>query len=396
MAGALARVKVLLFANTEWYLYNFRLALAHALREAGAEVVLISPAGPYGARLKEEGFRWIPLPMDRRSLNPLRELRLLLYLVRLYRRERPDLVHHFTIKCVVYGTLAARLARIRRRVNAAAGMGYVFTSDDRRARLLKPLVDGLMRMTLGGEGTRLIVQNSDDFDAFAKSGLIDASRIRLIRGSGVNTEYFRPPAVSPTGPSPLRVLFAARLLWDKGIREYVEAARQLKAEGLILEFLLAGSPDPGNPAAVSEEAVRGWSDAGLVIPLGHVEDMPNLLHRVDAVVLPSYREGAPKSLIEAASCGLPIITTDAPGCREIVEHGVNGLLVPVRDAAALADAIRFLVENPVERVRMGMAGRKKVLQEFDEKTVLASTIKVYRELLPDELQLDEQLSRVKS
>jgi glycosyltransferase involved in cell wall biosynthesis len=176
------------------------------------------------------------------------------------------------------------------------------------------------------------------------------------------------------------LLFAARLLWDKGIQQYVDAARMLRSAGLHIEFLVAGSPDPGNPASVPAQTVQEWRDEGLITPLGHVEDMVHWLHRVDVAVLPSYREGLPKSLIEAAACGLPIITTDAPGCREIVEHGVNGLLVPCRDAQALADAIRFMVEHPDERARMGAAGREKVLREFDESIFLARTLDVYREL----------------
>jgi len=385
-------MKILLFANTDWYLYNFRLPLARALREAGAEVVLISPHGAYGARLEAEGFRWIPLPMQRRSLNPLRELRFLLHLGRLYRRERPDAVHHFTIKCVVYGFVAARVAGIRRRINAVAGMGYVFTSHDWRARLLRPFVRALMKMALSGKHTRLILQNADDCAAFEQYSLVDAERVRLIRGSGVDTERFRPRAHSCAEQQPFRVMFAARLLWDKGVREYVEAARQLKAAGLTIEFLLAGSPDPGNPAAVPVDTVRAWNDAGLITALAHVDDMPHWLHQVDLAVLPSYREGMPRSLIEAAACGLPIVTTDAPGCREIVQQGVNGMLVPCRDAKALADAIRFMHDHPAERARMGAAGRERVLREFDEKIVLAKTLDVYRELMPGEFPLSEDAS----
>lgn len=382
MERALASMKILLFANTEWYLYNFRLALARALRAAGADVVLVSPDGPYGPRLEAEGFRWIPVPMERRSLNPLREIGVLAHLVQLYRHERPDFVHHFTIKCVVYGSFAARMAGIGRRINAVAGMGHVFSSGGRRSALLRPFVRQLMRLALSGKETRLILQNSDDCAVFRQARLIDDERVHLIRGSGVNTERFVPSPERRSG-RPFRVLFAARLLWDKGVAEYVEAARLLKGEGLDIEFVLAGSPDPGNPAAVPEEVVKSWGDAGLVTAIGHVDDMVPWLHRSDAAVLPSsYGEGVPKSLIEAAACGLPIVTTDAPGCREIVRHGENGLLVRPADARAVADSIRLLYESTEERRRMGAAGRQKVLKEFDEKLVLAQTLNVYRELAP--------------
>ena len=181
---------------------------------------------------------------------------------------------------------------------------------------------------------------------------------------------------------PLRVLLAARLLWDKGLAEYVEAARRLRGEGRAIEFLLAGDPDPGNPAAVPESTVRGWADEGVLQWLGHVDDMAGLFASVDVVVLPSYREGLPKGLIEAAACALPLVTTDVPGCREVVSDGVDGLLVPVRDAAALAAAIARLHDDPELAARLGKAARAKALAEFDEQIVIARTLAVYRELLP--------------
>ncbi len=377
-------MKVLLFANTEWYLYNFRLALARALRATGAEVVLISPAGPYGARLQDEGFRWIALPMDRRSLNPIREFLFLLYLAKLYRRERPDIVHHFTIKCVIYGSLAARLAGIRTRINAVAGMGYVFVSNELRARLLRPFVHVLMRVALSGKDSRLILQNSNDLAVFERAGLIDAKRLCLIPGSGVDTNRFRPLDMPIALHRRFRIFFSARLLWDKGVQELVDAAEHLKAAGFQMDFLLAGAPDPGNPGTVSESIVRVWNDAGVVRCLGHVDDVLYWLHQVDIAVLPSnYGEGVPRSLIEAAACGLPIITTDTPGCRDIVKHGLNGLLVPCRDPIALASAIRFMFENPNERSRMGLAGRARVIEEFSERIVLTKTMDIYKEVMPE-------------
>lgn len=379
-------MKILLFANTEWYLYNFRLALARALRAAGAEVVLISPSGPYGARLQAEGFRWIALPMERRSLNPFRELLFLLHLVRLYRHEKPDVVHHFTIKCVIYGSLAARLAGIQRRINAVAGMGYVFISEELRAQLLRPFVRGLMKLALGGKQSRLVLQNADDLEMLEQVDLVDADRTVLIPGSGVNTNRFRPADVAVPWPRAFRVFFAARLLWDKGIQELVDATRLLKAEGVAIECLVAGESDPGNPAAVPQETVQRWRDEGIVTVLGHVDDMVEWLHQVDVAVLPSYREGMPKSLLEAAACGLPIVTTDAPGCRQIVKDGVNGLLVRPKDSLALAAAIRRMFENPGERARMGVAGRELVLRQFSEDIVLSKTLDVYRDLMPEALE----------
>ena len=380
-------MKIILFANTEWYLFNFRLSLAKALQAQGHEVLLISPPGEYGARLQALGFRWEALPMDRKSLNPLQELRLLAYLVRLYRREQPTLAHHFTIKCVVYGSVAALLARVPARVNAVAGMGYVFTNGALKARLLRPVVRGLMKLVLNGRGARLILQNSDDMAAFAKAGLARPALTRLVKGSGVDLTRFVPRAQLAHAEKvshqaqPTRVVLAARLLWDKGIAEYVQAARQLKAKGLPIHFLLAGAPDPGNPAAIPQATLNDWQAQGLVELLGQVSDMAALFASADMVVLPSYREGLPKSLIEAAACALPLVTTDAPGCREVVTHGVDGLLVPAKDATALANAIERLHQDPALARQLGKAALARALREFDERIVIRQTLAVYEELL---------------
>jgi len=377
-------LRVLLFANTEWYLFNFRLALAKAARAEGAEVMMASPPGPYGEKLRAEGFRWVSVPMVRRSLNPMREVFVLWALWRLYRREKPDIAHHFTIKCVVYGGLAAKLAGTRGVVGAVTGMGYVFSSKELIARRLRPLVRRLLRFAISGRQSRLIVQNPDDRRAVVDAGLMDASHVRLIAGSGVDTQRYHPrsDALCASGRTP-SVVFAARLLWDKGVAEFVRAAQVLRAEGLDIQFLVAGEPDEGNPASVPEEQLTAWREEGSVRLLGHVQDMPALMATADVVVLPSYREGVPRSLIEAAAAGLPIVTTDVPGCREVVEDGVNGILVPVRDAAALTTAIRKLALDPSLASRMGAASRQKALAQFDERIVLANTLAVYRELVPE-------------
>jgi glycosyltransferase involved in cell wall biosynthesis len=372
-------LKCLLFANTDWYLYNFRRSLAAALRAEGHEVLLVSPPGPYGIKLRELGFTWIPAPMERASLNPLRELALIGWLFMLMREERPDVVHGFTIKCAVYGALVGRLAKVGR-INAVAGMGYVFTSDSLKARLLRTPVRVLMRIALGGERARLILQNPDDVQLFHKARIVPSERIRLLRGSGVDCSRFLPGSATASADAPLRVVLAARMLWDKGVGEFIEAARILKSQGRRLSFILAGAPDPGNPASIADEQLRAWREEGLVEWLGHVADMPGLMAGADIVVLPSYREGLPKSLIEAAACARPLITTDAPGCREVVTHGLNGLLVPVRDAVSLAEAIARLQDDPVFARRLGEAAREKALAEFDERVVIEQTLAVYHEI----------------
>lgn len=389
-------LKILFFANTDWYLFNFRLPLAGYLRGLGHELVMLSPPGPYVARMQSMGVRALTVPMQRRSLNPLRELDLIDKIRRIYAKEQPDLVHHFTIKCVVYGGFAAGLARVPACVSAVTGLGHVFSSQKVKDRLLRIPVRALLRLALNRQRSRLILQNPDDVTEFQNAGLIAMEKIRLIRGSGVNTARFHPldPTQNERGSSPVKVLLATRLLWEKGVREYVSAARRLRDEGLAVEFLLAGEPDPGNPTSIPPEQLAAWSQEGHVVLLGYVEDIAALWQQVDVAVLPSDREGTPRSLLEAAACGLPLVATDVPGCREIVEHEVNGLFVagrlgggcrrPVgtrdKEYPALADAIRRLCLEPETRRRMGQASRTKVLAEFDERIVFEKTLAVYREL----------------
>lgn len=377
-------MKFVFYANTDWYLYNFRLSTARQLQAHGHEVVMLSPPGDYGPRFADLGFRWVALEMHRASLNPLREARTLRHLTRVLRAERPDMLHNFTVKCAVYGALAARAAGVPAVVNAVAGMGYVFTSNQPQALMLRPVVKLLMRGTLAGGHSRLILQNPDDADAFLRARLVPEQKIRVIRSSGVDLTRFNPPPRDEQS-RPLRVLLAARLLWEKGIGEYVEAARQLRAQGRAVECLLAGMPDHGNPRSATHEQVERWHCEGLVRWLGHVEDMPSLLREVDVMVLPSYyREGVPKSLIEGAACGLAIVTTNLAGCREVVsEDGADGLHVRPRDPAHLAQCLARLDDDRLLVRRLGERARHKAMADFDERMVIRRTIEVYDELLRD-------------
>lgn len=376
-------MKFMFFANTDWYLYNFRMSTALHLKEQGAEVVMLSPPGSFGHRFAEQGIRWVTLPsMDRASLNPVREALTLRQVVRVLSEERPDLLHNFTVKCAVYGALAARMAGVPAVVNAVAGMGYVLTSDAMMARTLRPVVKVLMRGTLGSDNSRLVLQNHDDEHAFINSRLVPRQNIRLIRSSGVNTRRFAPAERSDEA-KPLRVLLAARLLWEKGVQEFVDAAAMVKARGCAMEFLLAGAPDPGNPRSVDQAHVDEWVAKGLVTWLGHVDDMPALLRSVDVMALPSYyREGVPKSLIEGAACGLALVTTNLPGCREVVScHGIDGLHATPRDAASLAGLLIELHEDRALLRRLGESARRKALSDFDEQIVISRTLEVYDELI---------------
>ncbi|MGN6112256.1 MAG: glycosyltransferase family 4 protein [Luteimonas sp.] len=376
-------MKIVLFANTDWYLYNFRRSLAKTLIDLGHEVVLLSPPGEYGHRLRALGLRWHPVEMDRRGLNPLWEALTIWRIVRFMRAERPCLVHNFTVKCAVYGSLAARLAG-GVRVNAIAGLGYVFSSDDALARALRPLTRAMLAFSLGGRGAGVIAQNPDDLRKLCQNGVVTSDRAWLIPSSGVNCARFDVPERKERPKSrPLRVVLAARLLKSKGIGEFAEAARILRGRGAPVEFLLAGTVDPGNPDSVAQGVVQKWVDEGLLRWLGHVEDMAGLYRECDVMALPSYYgEGLPRTLVEAAASGLALISTDMPGCRDAVIHGHTGILIPPRDAEALAVAIASLDDDRARAHSMGVAARERARLEFDERMVNARTIEVYGALAP--------------
>jgi glycosyltransferase involved in cell wall biosynthesis len=379
-------MKVILFANTDWYLWNFRRELAIAIRRYNWEVVLVSPPGPFAERFVDLGVRWIPLKMKRDSTNPLHELRSIAALWAIYRHERPDLVHHFTLKSVIHGSLAARLAGIHCQVNAIAGLGYIFSSQSAKARLLRPVVRMLLKAALGGRSTMTIFQNPDDIAAFTAAGLVKQSQIKLIRGSGVDTRRFKP--VPRDHDHRCRILLATRLLWSKGVEDYVEAARRLASTGLEAEFLVAGTPDLGSPDCIPPETIEAWRAEGHVTFLGHVDDIDHLLGSIDIVVLPSrYAEGIPRILLEAAASSAALITTDRPGCREIVEDGLTGLLIRPGDTEALTAALQSLISDPGRRLQLGGAARRKAEAEFDEQFVIQSTMDVYRQTLSPNVAL---------
>jgi glycosyltransferase involved in cell wall biosynthesis len=366
-------VKILLFANTDWYLYNFRLALAQALRERGDDVVLVSPEGDYAPRLQELGFRWVSFPMARRGLNPLVELRTILRLFRLYRREKPDLVHQFTIKCVLYGSLACLLLGIHPVVNSVEGLGYVFTEGAGLRRWLRGLVMLIYWLVL--PPTWVIFLNPDDRSFFLKNHLVNPKRIMMIRSSGVDTRKFFPRPELEGIPL---VTLPARLLWDKGVGEFVAAARQLRTRSLRARFALVGENDDGNPASVDSSQLHAWEKEGVIEWWGWKENMADIYAQSAIVCLPSYREGLPITLIEAAACGRPIVASDVPGCREVVRQGENGLLVPVRDAGALAEALYDLLINPDKRSEMGICSRMIAEKEFAMELVISQTLALYQ------------------
>ena len=379
------RPKALLFANTDWYLYNFRLSLIKKLAAEGWEIVLVSPSGKYAERLQSLGYRWVPFEFSRRSANPLREALVLARLSALYKRERPDLVHQFTIKCVLYGTLAARLIGGISIVNSITGLGFVFADSQFRTRLIRPVVQALYWLAFSSDNVRVVFQNSSDRDKLVRFGLVPEAITCVIRGSGLDAKRFAPNKNGSNGRngSAPRVLLATRMLRNKGVFELLEAAKIVKRRGLAVEFLVAGDIYPDNPESLTARDIEKIKRSGLVKYLGHVEDMPTLLNNCDIVVSPTYYpEGTPRILIEAAATEKPVIATDIPASEGLVRHGVNGLKIPVKDAQALADAIETLVRQPELWKRFGKNGRAIVLNGFSDSTVLSKTLDVYHNVLP--------------
>ncbi|BCY16240.1 glycosyl transferase family 1 [Leptolinea sp. HRD-7] len=371
-------MKTLLFANTAWYLYNFRLPLAEALRARGFDVVLVSPSDENADKLIQAGFRWVEFPFSRKGQNPLQEIGTISRLVRLYRDEKPDFVHHFTIKCVLYGSLAARWTGIHRVINSITGLGYVFLANNLKARLIRPIILFLYRFAL--RSTQVIFQNGDDLRQFETLHLISPGQTRIVRGSGVDITRFVP---SPEPAGPAVVVLPARLLWDKGVGEFVQAARVLKAEGSDGRFVLVGDIYADNPASVPESAVRDWEKEGVIEWWGWRGDMPEVFSKSSIVCLPSYREGLPKTLIEAAGCARPLVAFDAPGCREVVIPGETGLLAKFKDVDDLAACLRNLLRNPEERRRMGANARHLAETEFSTGRIVNETLEVYSKLQGD-------------
>lgn len=370
-------MRVFLVSRCSWTFYNFRAGLAKALL-ARQFVVVGGGAGgdQYEEKILSLGIPFKNLPVDMKGINPLADMRLIVALYRWYRQERPDVVHHFTIKPVIYGSIAARLAGVRRIVNTITGLGYVYTE---RKGALRLLVDQLYRLALGF-AQRIFFQNEDDRGLFISRGLVSREKTSLVPGSGVDIDHFHPGYIfeqQPAKSGEVVVLMLSRLLRDKGIYEFVEAARMVIAAVPNVKFQVLGEIDRRNPSAVSSEEVEAWQFKGILRWLGHTDEVRPHISRADIVVLPSYREGTPRSLLEASAMGKPVIATDVVGCREAVEHDVTGLLVPVRNAGALASAIMTLAGDPATRTRMGAAGREKMIRQFDEQIVIGLAIKAY-------------------
>lgn len=371
--------KLLFVVSADWYFCSHRLQLACEAKRNGFDVVVATRVVHHGKQIEEHGLKLMPIGMERGGKNPFRELTTLRELIRIYKDERPDIVHHVAMKPVLYGSIAALVTHVPYVVNALTGLGYLFISKERTAILLRKIVSKAFRLLLNRPNSRVILQNPDDLKMLVQAGILNRENIVLIRGSGVDTQQYAPAPESSGAPM---VVLASRMLWDKGVGEFVEAARLMRKRGVHARFVLVGGADPDNPAAVPLSQLEDWNRGGIVEWWGRRENMPQIFAGAHIVCLPSYREGLPKVLLEAASCGRPMVATDVPGCREIVRDGENGLLVPARNAAALADALQRLIEDSGLRQQMGRRARDIVQAEFSVEKVVADTLAVYRQFFP--------------
>ncbi|HLU02453.1 MAG TPA: glycosyltransferase family 4 protein [Advenella sp.] len=361
--------------NNPAFFLSHRLPIALAAKEQGYEVSVATMDGAAVQAITSHGLTHHVLPMSRSGMNPLAELRTLYAIYRLLRRERPDIVHLVTIKPVLYGGIAARLAGVKGVVSAISGLGFIFTRERKGIDWVRLITQQLYRFALGHRNSRVIFQNGNDRDILSGIGAVRSDQVVMIRGSGVDLEKY---AAVPEPPLPVTIIFVARLLRDKGVIEYVDAAGMSRRDGKPYRWLVVGNPDPGNPASVTQQEAGAWGDR--VQWLGERNDIAALYADAHIVVLPSYREGLPKSLVEAAACGRAVITTDVPGCRDAIEAGETGMLVPVRDARAIYEAVCELAENTQKRQAMGQAGRALAQEAFDIRKVVQAHLDIYQAL----------------
>jgi len=373
---------LLMVVNDAGFFLSHRAPVAMAARENGFKVVVATAAGPMVSAVLDAGYDHCDFRLTRSGRNPVAEAISIVSLIRLFRSVRPDIAHLVTIKPVLYGGIAARMTGVPGVVSAVSGLGTIFgPADGPGMRIARFAANFLYRLALKHRNQRVVFQNSSDRDVLLDMTGIDPDKAVLISGSGVDlSEYTMTDETETDAPV---VVMAGRLLRDKGINEFVEAAGILKSRGVRARFLLVGDPDPGNPSSITETQLEAWRGEDNVEILGYRPDVATIFSTSHVVVLPSYREGLPKVLIEAAACGRAVVTTDVPGCRDAIEPGQSGLLVPPRDAPALANAIECVVRQPDTRRQMGRAGRKLAERQFGIDQVVEAHLSTYDALLAD-------------
>ena len=378
-------MKLIIVVNELWFFISHRLPIALAARDAGYEVHIASRSGTSTEieQLSQEQLQFHSVNFHRSSVGLWQELRTLWELNKLYREVRPNIVHHITIKPVLYGTLVARCVDGIQILNAISGLGYLFIAQGWKSSIRKRVLLWGYRVLLYNKKVWILFQNPDDRTLFSKYKITYPKHAFIIRGSGVNLQEFVASSI-PKGR--VKIILVARMLWDKGVGEFVEASIMLKQQGVEADFILVGSVDLGNPKSISVKQLKEWDKLSVIKWLGERADIAQLLTKSHIVVLPSYREGLPKSLLEAAAIGRPIVTTDVPGCREVVKDGENGFLVPIKNSKKLSETIKKLINDPGLLAVMGKKGRLIAEREFSIEQVVDKTLELYSKIGSDPIK----------
>ena len=370
--------KLIYFVAVDWFFCSHFIDRAKAAQRAGFNVVVLTTIDRHRAEIESAGFRVIELKIDRKSLSLVSAFQAVTKLIHVFRKERPDILHQVAIKPILLGGFAARITKVGKVVNAVVGGGYTFTSRSPLMLVLRPFIKLALRLLLNPSNSRVIFENKDDLASFVSARSVRPEAAVLIRGAGVNVDFYSPRLSANDVPL---VVVPARLLWDKGLGEFVAAARWLRSKGVVARFAVVGGEDVGNRASIPSAVLEQWRTDGDVELWGFRSNMPQVFAEADIVCLPSYREGLPKALLEGMAAGLPCVTTDVPGCSEAVRDGENGLLVPPRDHEALARALDRLIQDSELRTQMGKRGRNMAITEFATQIVCQQTLQVYEYLL---------------
>ena len=375
--------KKLLFNITEdWFFCSHFLERALAAKKSGYSVYVISKVNKHKEIIENYGFKFISVPFNRKSINLVYEAYILFLIINIYSKVRPDIVHHVAAKPIIYGSIAAKICKIKSVINAPVGMGYVFTSDSIKAKILKPIVKIFLKNFLNNHHginrrNKVIFENNDDLKYFVELGAVNASDACIIRGAGVSVkEHLKSKKESKV----ITITLVARMLKDKGVNEFVAAAKKLKYQKVKCRFLLVGDIDPLNPSSLDKKTLVRWNQEEVIEWLGWINNVNSILKQTDILCLPSYREGLPKALVEGAAVGLPIVTTDAVGCREVVEDGLNGFLVPIKNIDELANKISILIRDGSLRKKMGAESFKIARSKFSSNIINTHTLEVYNEM----------------
>ena len=371
-------MRILYFANTDWFLYNYSLSLFKFIQTKGYQVYLSSPKGTYSALLQKENLNWQEFPLSRKGMNPLKEIHSVQQFQKVLAATQPEILHNFTLKSVLYGSLAAKKFSHIKIINTITGMGFLFINKDIRTRLVRAILIPLLRFAL--KDTKVLFLNTTDRDFYLERRIIEPGQAKIIHGSGVDIDTFSPGKPIQKKKKPT-IIFPARFLKDKGIYEFVEAARITKKKHEECVFVLVGSIDKGNPSSIREDELNAWIKEGIVECWGWQDEMAAVYQQASMVCLPSYREGLATSLLEAAACAVPIITTDVPGCRELVINDKTGFIVPTHNTKELARCIIYLVEHPAQSIEMGLRAREFIVEEYSQDTVNADIYQTYTELV---------------